>query len=116
MAKASAQKTRAPVEPIASAIPKSAKTITVACKIPTGLELQLCKETTWPEETPSGTRMRTRFDRVGPTVTCRGPARPVGPAPKGYPGPAIVVGTPLVSGFPLTSTRITAPTLVELGN
>jgi hypothetical protein len=92
---------KTPAEPVAApsvaASQKSTKFVTVACKVPTGLELQLQKETKWPENTPSGTIMRTRFDKVGPIVIVRGPAQPVGPRPRGYPAPPIIVG-----GYALT--------------
>lgn len=76
---------------------KAAGKVTVACKIPTGLELQHCTPTKWIEETPSGSRERLRYDRVGPTVFVRGTAYPVGTIPKGYPSRPIMVG-----GYALT--------------
>ena len=81
-----------PAAPAVATSQKSKRTVNVACKVQTGLELQLQKETTWPENTPSGTVMRTRFDKVGPTVTVRGPAQPNGPRPRGYPAPPLIVG------------------------
>ena len=89
--------TETPAAPAVVTAKKSSGTVTVACKVPTGLELQLQKETTWPENTPSGTVMRTRFDKVGEVVTVRGPAQPNGPRPRGMPPPPMVVG-----GYALT--------------
>lgn len=81
-----------PQAPTVRATPR-ASVVVVACKVPNGLVLQLCKKTSFPEETPSGTRDRVRYDRVGPRVTVRGPAYPVGTPPAGMPPrPAIVGG------------------------
>lgn len=74
--------TESPATPAAR---KSASTVVVACKIPTGLELQLCHKTDWTEETPSGSRDRFRWDRGGPTVRIRGTAYPAGATPRGFP-------------------------------
>lgn len=76
---------------------KAPKTVTVACKFPTGVVLQLCRKHTYLEESQSGTRERTRWDKVGPTVTVRGPATPAGPAPRGFPAPPEIAG-----GYALT--------------
>lgn len=83
---------------IQSPEPKSTTMVTVACKIPNGIILQLCKETKYWEETPGGARERTRFDKVGPRYLVAGPAYPNGQAPKDYPEPP-----PIAGGFALTS-------------
>jgi len=82
---------------VASSTRKSASTVTVACKIPMGLELQLCRETTWFEDTPSGSRERKRYEKVGATVIVRGPSYPVGTVPPGMPPKPQIVG-----GYALT--------------
>lgn len=83
-----------PTQPEAPAVQvsKSGKTVTVGCKIPTGLKLQLFRKVQWPEETRGGTIMRDRWDRYGAHVIVRGPAVPTGTAPKGYRRPAAIVG------------------------
>ena len=80
-----------PVSAPTAKTPKS-KFVTVACKIPSGLRLQLQQETTFWEDTPSGAKQRKRFDRVGPVVIVQGPANPVGQAPRGYRRPVIAGG------------------------
>lgn|GEM_PF-883338 len=77
--------------------PKSAKYVTVACKIPAGLVLQLCEKTTFTEDTPAGPRERVRYDRVGKTVSIIGPAYPAGNPPPGFPERPRMAG-----GFALT--------------
>lgn len=75
-------------------------TVTVACKIPNGIVLQLCKPTQWFDETPSGTRERTRHDKYGPRVVVNGPAFPNGPPPEGFRNrPETVGGYALTSGI-----------------
>jgi hypothetical protein len=71
---------------------KSAATVTVACNIPNGIVMQLCKPTTWIEETPSGSRERTRFDKFGKRIVLAGPAYPAGMAPKGFKERPLVAG------------------------
>lgn len=78
----------------ASAPKTSGETVTIACKIPNGLELQLCKRDDYDEETPSGTRKRIRYVKVGEIVVVRGPANPVG-----NPNARAV---PLIGGYALT--------------
>lgn len=92
-----AAKPEAP-KPQASVIPKSAGTVTVACKVPTGVVIQLCRKTEYAEETMQGTRMRVRYDRYGPIVIVRGPAQPAGTAPRGYVRPVVVGGYALTPG------------------
>lgn len=76
----------------------SGRMVTVACKIPNGIILQLCRETKYWEDTPSGSKERKRFDRAGPRYHVAGPAYPNGQAPKGYPE-----RVPTAGGFALTS-------------
>lgn len=78
--------------------PKKAQTVTVCCKIPAGLRLQLCRPVEWAEETRGGTMKRVRWDRVGDIVFVRGSAEPVGQAPKGYVRPIIVGGYGVTRG------------------
>lgn len=78
-------------------VPKKPGTVTVACKIPHGLILQLCKKTAWVEDTPSGSRDRIRYDRHGPRVFVRGTAYPV------QPGPEFPERGPMAGGFALTA-------------
>jgi hypothetical protein len=72
--------------------------VTVACKIPTGLEIQLCTKTTYWEDTPSGAKERQRWDRGGPTIILRGTAVPNGAAPRGYRMPQMAGGYALTEG------------------
>lgn len=75
---------------------KSATTVTVACKIPHGIVMQLCQETTYWEETMTGGKERKRYDRTGEKVFIRGNGRPVNP-PQGFPEPG-----PSAGGYGLT--------------
>jgi hypothetical protein len=77
--------------------PKSPGTVTVACKVPIGVELQLQRKETWTEETPTGGRDRVRFVKTGRIITVRGPAVPNGQAPEGYVRPHHIAG-----GYALT--------------
>lgn len=74
--------------------------VTVACKIPTGVVLQLSKKTTWLEETPSGSRERVRYDPVGATYVVQGPATAIGSTPKGYKAPLVAGGYALTPNIP----------------
>lgn len=98
------RRTSASSEPAAPAVhtePKSSATVTIACKIPSGLVLQLCKPTKWVEETPSGGKDRIRYDKTGPRHYVAGPAYPNGQAPENFPErPAIAGGFALTSGIP----------------
>lgn len=58
--------------------PKSAKTVTVACKMPNGMMLQLQQEYTDTEQTMNGTRDVKRHRKVGETVVVAGNAIHVG--------------------------------------
>lgn len=92
-------------EPAAPAVhapePKSSATVTVACKIPNGIVLQLCRPTKWIEETPSGSRDRVRWDKFGARHFVQGPAYPSGTVPEGYgERPALSGGFALTAGIP----------------
>jgi hypothetical protein len=89
-----------PARPSAPPAPKPAQYVTVACKIPSGVVLQLCKKTTYFEETMTGARERQRWDKGGRTVTVRGPAYPNGVVPANFPEkPQIVGGYALTPGI-----------------
>lgn len=77
-------------------IPSKSSTVTVACKIPHGIVMQLAVKTTYFEDTPSGSRERTRYDKAGERVFIRGNSRPVNP-PAGFPDPG-----PIAFGYGLT--------------
>lgn len=80
---------------------KAGTTVTVACKFPAGVILQLCRETSFVEETRAGGRIeRKRFDKVGEVYTVRGPAMPNGQTPKGYRRPEVEGGYALTSNIP----------------
>lgn len=80
---------------------KAAKYVTVACKLPNGLELQLCKKTTWFEDTPSGSRERLRFDKYGEIITIGGTAYPNGNVPRGFrPRPLLIGGYAMTRNVP----------------
>jgi hypothetical protein len=91
------QSIEAPESPAVRSQPKSGGTVTVACKIPGGLDLQLCKKVTYMLDTPTGAVPRDRWDRYGRIYTLRGPNYPVGMVPKGFPAPPQVEG-----GYALT--------------
>ncbi len=76
---------------------KTARTVTVACKIPPGLVLQLQREENRMEDTRDGPRPRAYWVKYGRTYTVKGPAYPVGTPPKGFPKPPIIEG-----GYALT--------------
>jgi hypothetical protein len=82
--------------PAANVEERSSRTVTVACKIPHGLQLQLVRKTSYVEETLSGSRDRVRYDRTGARVMIYGPGRPVNPPP-GFPDPH-----PMAGGYALT--------------
>lgn len=95
MARSSSNAAVAPAAPAVRTESRSS-TVTVACKIPHGIIMQLCKETKVVEDTQAGPRERTRFDRVGERVFIRGNSYPVSPAP-GFPERG-----PQAGGFALT--------------
>jgi hypothetical protein len=75
----------------------SARTVTVACKIPTGLALQLQTEEPRIVDTPKGPEKIMFWVKRGKVWYVHGPSYPVNPPP-GYPKPPLMVG-----GYALTS-------------
>lgn len=74
----------APQAPATVGAKKSARKVTVACKIPMGVVLQLCRKVPYVEHTQAGTVVeRERWDRFGAKVKVNGTSYPVIP-PKGY--------------------------------
>lgn len=97
-AAATKSKLQASTQPAAST--KASGTVIVACKIPTGLVLQLCREVEVAEQTPVGVRMMKRFDRFGQRVVLNGTAYPKDP-PAGFRAkPMMVGGYALTMGVP----------------
>jgi hypothetical protein len=82
----------APAAPAVHAKKNSTGFVSVACKIPNGLVLQLCKEVKYWEETPGGARERKRFDKFGARYLLAGPAYPVGTTAPGYPDRPLIAG------------------------
>jgi hypothetical protein len=82
-------------KPVAS---KSKRTVTVACKIPQGIILQLQRPAERMEDTRDGPRPRTYWVKFGEIFFVRGPAYPVGTIPKGFRRPPINEG-----GYALTN-------------
>lgn len=70
--------------PAVAGTDKASETVTVACKIPNGLVLQLCQKQKRPEQGLGVTREVNVFSKVGDTITVAGPAYPNGPVPKGF--------------------------------
>jgi len=82
-------------------LPASSRTVIVACKVPTGLRLQLQKPLKKFEDTREGPQARTYNVFYGPVYYVHGPAYPVGTLPKGFPRqPQIEGGYALTSGIP----------------
>src|SRR5579859_2600940 len=82
-------------------IESSSETVVVACKIPTGLVLQLQREVTRVEDSRDGPIGRKYWQKYGPSYTVNGPAYPVGTVPKGFPRqPQIEGGYALTRGIP----------------
>jgi hypothetical protein len=79
---------------------KSQQFVTVACKVPIGVELQHCVKEEYLEEGLNGSRMRTRYSKVGAIHVVRGPAQPNGPVPRGYVRPNVVGGYALTPNVP----------------
>lgn len=99
MAKAAKSEIAAPS--IHNELGKGSRTVTVACKFPAGIILQLCREVKFVEEGLGGTRInRVRYDKAGPTHTVRGPATPNGQVPKGYVRAVVEGGYALTPGIP----------------
>lgn len=85
----------------ASPLPKSARTVTVASKIPMTIELQLCRQETKSVTGRYGTEKETVNVKHGKTYFIRGTARPNGTIPKGYPkAPDMADGAALTPGVP----------------
>lgn len=85
-----------PASPAVHTSNKSSGTVTVACKIPHGLILQLCKEIEVVEDTQGGPRTRKRWDKFGERIMIRGNSYPVSPKP-GFPERC-----PTADGYALT--------------
>lgn len=87
--------------PSVQTTPKSVGTVTVACKFPAGVVLQLCEKVEYEVRTQAGGVVKqVRYDKVGRTFTVRGPADPNGQAPKGFRRPEIEGGYALTSNIP----------------
>jgi hypothetical protein len=80
----------------------SARTVTVACKIPTGMKLQLQKPVERMEDGPLGPKPKTYWAFYGKPFYVHGPSYPVGTIPKGFPKqPINEGGYALTPGIPL---------------
>lgn len=90
------EKVKTPTAPAAT----SGATVTVGCKLPLGLYLQLQRKRMEREETPGGYKERVYFDKYGQRYHINGPAIPSGSPPAGYRVPTIVGGSALTSGIP----------------
>jgi hypothetical protein len=86
------------------AIPPSARTVVVACKIESGLVLQLqtLKDSRVPDkESSGGYRIEKIWVKGGRRYVVNGPAYPVGQLPKGFPRqPMIEGGYAITRGIP----------------
>lgn len=95
-------RTAAAKKPAAAAPPppvaKAQKFVTVACKVPCGLEIYLNRKESYDEETMQGSRQRVRYVPTGKAVIIRGPAQPNGQAPRGYVRPTVSSGYALTPG------------------
>lgn len=76
----------------ASSVPPISKPkfVTVACKVPCGVEIYLNRKEEYDEETMTGSRRKVRWVPTGKATIIRGPAQPNGQAPRGYVRPNIV--------------------------
>ncbi len=63
---------------------KAHRSVTVACKIPNGLTLQLCEERRSTETAQGTTRDVVTYSKVGDVIIVAGPAYPNGSTPKGF--------------------------------
>ena len=72
-------------------------TVTVACKIPNGLVLQLSELYDTTEPSPSGARPIKASRKVGEAISVKGPARPLSGMPPDY---QIIGGYGLTYGVP----------------
>ena len=77
-------------------------TVTVACKIYfPWIDLQLCEKKQVMENTQTGPREVTQYEKTGPIVRIRGLAYPNGVAPDGFPErPQIIAGYALTRDVP----------------
>lgn len=73
-------------------LPKSARTVAVASKLPMTVELQLCRPETKAVTGRYGTEQETVNVKYGKTYWIRGTSRPAGTLPKGYKLPDVVDG------------------------
>lgn len=64
-------------DPTAKNLPKSAKTVTVACKYPPGLLLRIFKYVEQPVPVPGGVRQEKVAMQIGDTIKINGPGAPV---------------------------------------
>jgi len=79
----------------------TSRTVTVACKIPGGLVLQLQRPVERMEDTRDGPEPRTYHAFYGKRFWVLGPAYPVGTIPKGFPKqPMIEGGYAITRGIP----------------
>ena len=86
--------------PKTKALPASARTVCVACKVPTGIALQLQKQELRIVDTPKGPEKVAFWVKQGKIYYAHGPAYPINPPP-GYPrAPLIVGGYALTPGIP----------------
>jgi len=81
-------------------LPSSARTVTVACKVETGLVLQLQRQVDRLVDTPKGPETKQFWVKTGQGYEIHGPAIPRGQMPKGYRPPIIVGGYALTPGIP----------------
>lgn len=81
-----------PVAATAANAPRSGGTVTVACKVPNGLVLQLCRPNTQIVNVRGNRHEETVYSKIGQTFTVAGPAYPNGPVPRGFKAPPLIVG------------------------
>lgn len=79
-------------KPAAAPLPKSARTVVVASKLPMTIELQLCRPETKAVSGRFGTEKETVHVKHGKAWWIRGTSRPNGTLPKGYRLPDVVDG------------------------
>jgi hypothetical protein len=79
-------------------VSKSASTVTVACKLPNGLWLQLWDTQDVPESSPTGTRMIKKAFKKGEPIKLNGCALPFGAVPE-YPLPGGYALTTIPADF-----------------
>jgi hypothetical protein len=93
---------RAPEAPAVQPARKAPRTVTVACKFPGGMRLQLSRpEQRFEPIMGGGTREYTVYIPTGRPWFVSGPAYPVGVVPKGFPkAPEVEGGMALTHGIP----------------